>query len=372
MNSLDFSVFRNFARPENSRPEGLFGLASQGYANTVLTRAAEGTSVPIDVARALRNWAEGPVRPLSRTWFASVAKMGRAVFEGPRPREDELLGRLLLDLAPQLDDFEYVFRCMSGLPVVHDGRLRPCEATVGIACRSGEVSVSGLREGIELANIGGIAVVETRQSVDSLCGDGTPALPLDMENAGNFGWATEISDGLQLMADIDPAYDTWVKRLLKTLIVTERLPHRTCSGSWLDTSAMVYMSQPGAPLDVGEVLIHECAHQHFHLASRVAPMKAPGESGRYFSPPVGRERPLDMILIAYHAFANVLVYYEKAFDMSLGDAVAWNRYNNFRDQVAVLEGHLLGNPGLSELGRTIFEELYTARRHPEMAVQTSC
>ena len=360
MIGADFSAFRCFARPERAGAEGLFDLVSQGYANTVLSRVLEG-DLPTDIAQALGDWMGG-LRPLALTWFASVAKMGRAVFEESQIK-DELLGRLLLDLAPELGDFEYRFRCKSGLPIVRDGCLYHPSESISIASRVGETSVIGLGEGVALAQVGAITVVETRQSVESLCGDGVPALPLDPECSGNFGWAAEISEGLRQMARIDPAYDIWVRRVLKTLVVTERLPHRTCSGSWLDTSATVYMSQPGAPLDVGEVLIHECAHQHFHLASRVAPMKAPGESGRYFSPPVGRERPLDMILIAYHAFANVLTYYEKAFDMSLGDTVSRNRYASFREQVAALESHLLGNPGLSDLGRTIFEELYNARQH---------
>lgn len=122
------------------------------------------------------------------------------------------------------------------------------------------------------------------------------------------------------------------------------------------------MSQPNSLLEVGEVLIHECAHQHFHLACRVFPMKTETENGRYFSPPVGRDRPLDMILIAYHAFANVLTYYERAFDMSLGDQLSQNRYTSFSQEVAVLESYLDNNKGLSELGRTIFAKLRQSRR----------
>ena len=360
MTSPDFSAFDCFSRADNASPNPLFGLVAQGYANSVISKLIEATGRN-SLTASLQGWMD-QLQPLTTTWQASVSKLGRRIFdEGQRP-DPERAGRLLLDLSGSLDAADYVFELSSGLPVIHDGHVQTATELVHLIKENDRVTVHGLDDGLALSIDGAIAMVETKQSVESLCNDGEPAVPLDMSKVNNFGWAAEVSEGISLMATVNPNYEIWVRRLLNTLILTERLENRTCSGSWSDTSGTVYMSQPNSLLEVGEVLIHECAHQHFHLACRVFPMKTDTENGRYFSPPVGRDRPLDMILIAYHAFANVLTYYECAFDMSLGDQLSHNRYKSFSQEVAVLESYLDNNKGLSELGRTIFSTLRQSRQ----------
>lgn len=361
MRVMDFGTFESFACAEGATPGPLFGLVAQGYANSVVSGVLE-RSMPGGVAAALEEWVSR-LQPLDASWQASVSKLGRCIFEEGKDPDNERVGRLLLDLSAGLRDMDYTFDVSSGLPLLYDGRIHAADGPVRVFRQGGQTAVYGLDTGLYLSRDGAIQIVETRQSVDSLCRDGAPAVPIDLSQVRDYGWASEISEGLDLMARVDPGYDVWVRRLLNTLILTSRLENRTCSGSWSDTSGTVYMSQPNSLLEVGEVLIHECAHQHFHLACRVSPMKTDAEKGRYFSPPVGRDRPLDMILIAYHAFANVLTYYERAFDMSLGDQLSHNRYDSFSQEVAVLEGYLDGNPGLSDLGQIVFSTLRQHRQN---------
>ncbi|GGX41932.1 hypothetical protein GCM10007385_06870 [Tateyamaria omphalii] len=360
MTSPDFSAFECFACADSARPDPLFGLVAQGYANSVISKVVEGPG-HAHLIVALQGWMD-QLQPLTATWQASVSKLGRRIFDEGQAADPERVGRLLLDLSDSLVNADFAFELSSGLPVIHEGRIHSATGPVNLIKENGQVSVRGLDDGLTLSTDESITMVETKQSVDSLCNDGEPAVPLDLSKVDNYGWAAEVSEGIGLMSTVNPDYEIWVRRLLNTLILTGRLENRTCSGSWSDTSGTVYMSQPNSLLEVGEVLIHECAHQHFHLACRVFPMKTETENGRYFSPPVGRDRPLDMILIAYHAFANVLTYYECAFDMSLGDQLSHNRYKSFSEEVAVLESYLDNNKGLSELGRTIFSNLRQSRR----------
>ncbi|MCE8420978.1 HEXXH motif-containing putative peptide modification protein [Rhodovulum sulfidophilum] len=369
MTFLDFSAFESFACADNARSGGLFNLVAQGYANSVISRTVE-QPIPDDVASSLKSWMER-LQPLDMTWRASVSKLGRCIFdEGKRP-DREILGRFLLDLSDGLEEVDFIFELASGLPILQGNRIHAAKGPVHLVKENGQATVHGFDEGVLLSSDGLIRIVETKQSVESLCHDGDPAVPLDLSRVADYGWASQVSEGLILMAEVNPSYEVWVRRLLNTLILTERLENRTCSGSWSDTSGTIYMSQPNSLLEVGEVLIHECAHQHFHLACRVLPMKTDGENGRYFSPPVGRDRPLDMILIAYHAFANVLTYYENAFEMSLGDQLSHNRYRSFSQEVAVLEGYLDDNAGLSELGRTIFSMLRKGRQERVCSMPTN-
>ena len=63
------------------------------------------------------------------------------------------------------------------------------------------------------------------------------------------------------------------------------------------------------PMDIAEVLVHECAHQYFYLLAYVGPYDDGSDERLYWSPPLRRNRPLSRILMAYHALANVRLFY---------------------------------------------------------------
>ncbi|WP_162916176.1 aKG-HExxH-type peptide beta-hydroxylase [Burkholderia sp. PAMC 26561] len=160
-----------------------------------------------------------------------------------------------------------------------------------------------------------------------------------------------------LLAQAAPEYARWVTRVLNSIVLLPHLANRSCSGSWADASGTIYMTEPVCALEAAEILVHESSHQYFHMLEKVGSCLKPGCTEMYFSPPVQKERLLDRILIAYHAFANVLIMYLKAFRNGYGDQYTVNRFNAFVSDVAVLEGYLARSDGLSDIGRSIFEPL---------------
>lgn len=367
MSSIDWSMFRQFARPAEPANENFFAIVAQGYTNTVLAetvrRLSRRSAEFEPICTALEGWMTER-RPLHEVWHPSISKLGRRIFEERGDPRCELLGRLLLDLAPTLPDFTYSFENTGGYPILYQGRLWPAHGPISLAQKDNALDSAGLgtATGSSVTSISGIRIIQTDQTAGALCQDGQPAIPLDIQKTGAHGWDATLREGFDLLSQVAGYYEAWVTRILKSIILIRQLPNQTMSGSWADTSGVVYLSEPHSPLEACEVLIHECSHQYFHMVERVASMQNPGENSRYFSPPVGRDRPLDMILIAYHAFSNVLTFYERAFDMGLGNAATGNRYFGFAEEVAVLEEHLVASDGLSDLGRTIFENLLAERR----------
>jgi HEXXH motif-containing protein len=67
-------------------------------------------------------------------------------------------------------------------------------------------------------------------------------------------------------------------------------------------------------------------------------------------------RPLDKILLAYHAFANVVLFYRMCRESGLEDN-GYLDYNeaNIIPQLRQLEEPLAQTKGLTELGRAIWE-----------------
>ena len=116
---------------------------------------------------------------------------------------------------------------------------------------------------------------------------------------------------------------------------------------------MIYMSL-AAPIILAENLVHEASHQYVHLMTRIEVLDDGSDHTLYFSPVTGRERPLAAILVAYHAFANVLLFLNDCIRTGFdGDGYAKARVKEVIPKVEVLESALKDNPALTTVGRAL-------------------
>lgn len=103
------------------------------------------------------------------------------------------------------------------------------------------------------------------------------------------------------------------------------------------------------------MLIHECTHQYLHMLSWFETLVTK-DAQPHYSPLKGCERPLERIVLGYHAFANVLLAYAQLDTHGYGERIS--------SRVRVVSGYLdeLAKPlvdevGLSALGREIVRPL---------------
>lgn len=169
-----------------------------------------------------------------------------------------------------------------------------------------------------------------------------------------------IADALTLLDNVAPHYAEWIRHALNFIILLLQIENRSCSGSWADASGMIYMTEPVSALEAAEILVHESSHQYFHMLERTSEVCKPGPREMFYSPLVKKHRPLDRILIAYHAFANVLIMYMAAVEQGHGDQHTVNRFHAFCEDVAPLEVYEDRSAGLSDLGLTLFLPLRVA------------
>jgi len=108
---------------------------------------------------------------------------------------------------------------------------------------------------------------------------------------------------------------------------------------------------------VAEMLVHEACHQYFYLVRRLGPVHDLADTQLYYSPAVDRERRLDRIVMAYHAFANVLCFYRTAMGSGMEDEVCARVESELQDDVVLMERTLVGNPALTALGAALVEPL---------------
>jgi len=168
-----------------------------------------------------------------------------------------------------------------------------------------------------------------------------------------------LQEAFTVLAEGATEYLRWVERILRGILVSQREESvRLVSGSGDSVPGVIHLSYPAGTMDIAEVLIHECAHQYFYLLERVGPVDDGSDRRLYWSPPIRRDRPLSRVLMAYHALANVRLFYNTIRT----SGVDGRRYVDLHeegiiDSVAQLDKPLRGNPALTPIGRALYEPL---------------
>ncbi|WP_395853503.1 aKG-HExxH-type peptide beta-hydroxylase [Cystobacter fuscus] len=166
------------------------------------------------------------------------------------------------------------------------------------------------------------------------------------------------SEALDLLAQHAPRFSAWVKRFIRHIIPL-REDGTLRSNSYPDLPGQLQMSLSTNPAAIAEMLIHESCHQHFFLANRFGPVHDGTDDTLYWSPVQQRGRHLRYILFAYHAFANVVLYYRacRAAGIEPRDGFYEREEPQLLPQLEELEKPLRESPALTALGRNLFEPL---------------
>jgi 2'-hydroxyisoflavone reductase len=173
--------------------------------------------------------------------------------------------------------------------------------------------------------------------------------------------ASIVAGGLAavgLMADYAPTYLPWVGRVLRYLVPLRR-GLGVSSGSDSRAPGVVMLSNVSRGFALAETLIHEAAHQYFFILNRRGPMDDGTDTRLYYSPFREMDRPIFNILLSYHAFGNLLLFYREALARGLPrDHFFINDEETLASRLAAIEPVLQGTTALTPLGRALWEPLH--------------
>lgn len=167
-----------------------------------------------------------------------------------------------------------------------------------------------------------------------------------------------LQASLDLLETLAPEYASWVCRMLRFVYLLKPFNGFVESGSVDSYLGLAHLSAYANPVAVGEILIHEAAHQYFNLLTLVGDFDDGTDTNEYYSPAVHRQRPLDRIAIAYHAFANVTIYYQRVLENG-ADVDRWCEHHieKWDKDLRTLEAPILNNPALTPVGKALCEPL---------------
>lgn len=206
--------------------------------------------------------------------------------------------------------------------------------------------------------------VHTSASLESI---GYPTVPLAISPIADI-----LCSG-RAAADIierhAPVYLRWVRKVLRHIVPVSGNETQIRSGSDYYRPGVVEASFPVEPVAFAEVLVHECSHQYLNWLSRLGPLVSGSDTTLYFSPVKQQPRSLINILVAYHAFANVLIFYRLCLASGLADGgYSSSHERKLIPQLEELEVPLRTTGGLTPLGDALWRPAAAAVRLGEASV----
>ena len=179
---------------------------------------------------------------------------------------------------------------------------------------------------------------------------------MDCQDASIADATHQLQDALELLRSVCPVYHAWVTCLLKEVTPIRRpAPRMLASNSSSLRMGGIDVSVPASVTETVEMLVHECTHQYFHMCAWLGSTVVPGAKP-HFSPLKQCERPLDRILLGYHAFGNALIVFDRLAALGRTEEirVRWTAVAAYMDK---LVEPLQPPDELSELGLALFSPL---------------
>jgi hypothetical protein len=172
--------------------------------------------------------------------------------------------------------------------------------------------------------------------------------------------AATLSETASIFARYAPHYLDWVREAVSAIVP---IP---CPGddfyqsfSIPGINGLVFASFPAPALKIAELLVHESSHQYYHFAELGTRFTNGIDKAMYPSPYVHKDRPIDRILIAFHAFANIVLFYRACLKEGMREsrALMEKEIESHLQCLRPMSRHLERSPGLTPAGLSFFEPL---------------
>lgn len=162
-----------------------------------------------------------------------------------------------------------------------------------------------------------------------------------------------------ILCDYAETYLNWVARVVRAIVPLKKTEDDVfTSSSCYKHPGVIFISFPSPSLMISEMLVHEAAHQYFFLLSRLGDVEDGTDTRLYYSPIKQMGRPIKYILLAYHAVANMILFYRLCRKSNCPESKdACKREEILLPQLLELESALRTTRALTPLGKAIWKPL---------------
>jgi HEXXH motif-containing protein len=161
---------------------------------------------------------------------------------------------------------------------------------------------------------------------------------------------------LRLVARQSPLYFDWIRRVVRRILPLPDDPRVMTSSTDPWRPGVLYSANRPDPAALAEMWIHEGSHQYMYVLTRLGPLEDGSDPTLYYSPVSRRMRPLGIIILAYHAVANITLFCRSCPPESRLRPRETEK--TFIEALAAFERILLRSHAVTAAGRALWEPLY--------------
>jgi HEXXH motif-containing protein len=161
-----------------------------------------------------------------------------------------------------------------------------------------------------------------------------------------------------VLQEYAPSYVSWIGKVARLIVPLDGTDGtlRSTSDAWWPGG--IGLSFPARAVAAAEMLVHESSHQYLHILGKLEPLCDASDERVYYSPATRTTRPLGAILLAFHAFANVVLFYRSCMSAGLDD----NGYckageTRHLPELEAMARDLRSSSSLTGAGTAVFEQL---------------
>jgi HEXXH motif-containing protein len=169
-----------------------------------------------------------------------------------------------------------------------------------------------------------------------------------------------LEQTLRLILRHSPLYFDWIRRVVRRILPLEDDPKVMTSSTAAWRPGVLYSANRPDPAALAEMLIHEGSHQYMYVLRRLGPLDDGSDSNLYQSPLSGKLRPLGVVVLAYHAVANLTLFYRSCPPGSRLRPRQTER--TLAETLAAYEDILVRSHAVTRIGQALWQPLYDRLR----------
>jgi HEXXH motif-containing protein len=207
----------------------------------------------------------------------------------------------------------------------------------------------------------GAVPIDARRAFWVAGADDREALSLDdakeLASAPVMRRVQSLEAAVEILRAHAPEYLEWCGDAVRVVASWAGHPEAMMSGSMPGHQGVIYCSSPLHPIRIAEALVHEASHQYFQIGEMRTRFHIAEDDSLYWSPYVKKERPIERILLAYHAFANVTLFYERVLAATRCEeekSMAMRSLAQHRPNLVAFAAYLDHSAGLTPAGRALY------------------
>ncbi len=181
-----------------------------------------------------------------------------------------------------------------------------------------------------------------------------------VEDAGAELMVPRCRTAISVLGENSPEYHFWVTKVIRYIAPRKinRNEHPSGSSSTNLAPSLIGIGNHSQEISLADSLVHEASHHYYYAAMKLGILENGTDKLLYYNPFLKTDRPIGMVLLAYHAFANILLFIRTMRERDPSE----NEYLIHREKeleagLPVLERALIETNALTSLGNSMWEPL---------------